>query len=522
MRIERRARRSLRPEPIGELPSDDARRDDDRREDEEHRPGAVHSELARVERGERAEAGEAEDGHGEDEPGRDRSGVDEPRDRQLPVDPCRRGLREREPDRRCDETEAGCKEPDGVEAITVEHELAEKRADREPAPETEAVEAQRLTSTFLGREVGDHRRRADEEHRLADAGEQAKRDQDLERVRERVGGDAGRADEPAGDDQDATTLAVPDASRDRLEQEEHRAHGRDGEGDPEAPGAELVVRVHRQDHEQHPDRHAHRELRENGEHEGPRQDAIGLHVTDPSRSSRSRLSTGTVRAEPNLCPMSANEAALRAQGRREAAPAAIAVLIVLVALAIVSRSQLWELLGLPWWIWLVLGIPALLLAIDLLLALRGKGLVQSRKAALVLLGLLAFGNFVALGILVAGLVTASSSDLSGGELLLTGFAIYTTDVVVFGLVFWEVEAGGPVARQLAPERGVLDFRFPQDDSPAERVEAAGLGLPLRVPDELDRVQPDRHHAPFSASESADGPRVVRLCRDGLTRRSPCR
>ena len=50
-----------------------------------------------------------------------------------------------------------------------------------------------------------------------------------------------------------------------------------------------------------------------------------------------------------------------------------------------------------------------------------------------LLGLLAVGNFVALGILVAGLVTASTSDLSGGELLLTGFAIYTSDVVVFGL-----------------------------------------------------------------------------------------
>lgn len=166
--------------------------------------------------------------------------------------------------------------------------------------------------------------------------------------------------------------------------------------------------------------------------------------------------------------MSASEAVLRAQGRREAAPAAIAVLIVLVALAIVSRSQAWELLGLPWWIWLVLGIPALLLAIDLLLALRGKGLVRSREAALALLGLLAVGNFVALGILVAGLVTASTSDLSGGELLLTGFAIYTTDVVVFGLIFWEVEAGGPVARQGAPERGALDFRFPQDESPTGR------------------------------------------------------
>jgi uncharacterized membrane protein len=166
--------------------------------------------------------------------------------------------------------------------------------------------------------------------------------------------------------------------------------------------------------------------------------------------------------------MSTSEAVLRAQSRREAAPAAAAVLIVLVTLAIVSKSQGWELLGLPWWTWLILGGPALLLAIDLLLALRGNGLVESRKSALVLLGLLVAGNFLALGILVAGLVTASTSDLSGGELLLTGFAIYASDVVVFGLMFWELEAGGPVARRLAPERDAPDFRFPQDDAQARQ------------------------------------------------------
>ena len=70
---------------------------------------------------------------------------------------------------------------------------------------------------------------------------------------------------------------------------------------------------------------------------------------------------------------------------------------------------------------------------------------------------------MALGILVAGLVSASTADLTGGELLLTGFAIYTSDVMVFGLVFWELEAGGPVARQRAHERDAVEFRFPQDD-----------------------------------------------------------
>ncbi len=65
------------------------------------------------------------------------------------------------------------------------------------------------------------------------------------------------------------------------------------------------------------------------------------------------------------------------------------MLIILIAFALISRSQGWELLGLPWWIWLVLGVPALLLTIDLLLALSGNGLVQSRNAAIVLLCLLA-------------------------------------------------------------------------------------------------------------------------------------
>ena len=161
--------------------------------------------------------------------------------------------------------------------------------------------------------------------------------------------------------------------------------------------------------------------------------------------------------------MSKGDTELRAEARREAAPAVVLVLVVLAALALTSRAEGWELLGLPWWIWLVLGLPAFLLTVDLLLALRGKGLVQSRRAAIVLLVLLASGNFAALMILVAGLVSANTSDLSGGELLLTGFAIYTTDLVVFGLIFWEVESGGPMVRLQSPARDPIEFRFPQDD-----------------------------------------------------------
>jgi hypothetical protein len=141
------------------------------------------------------------------------------------------------------------------------------------------------------------------------------------------------------------------------------------------------------------------------------------------------------------------------------------VLLVFVALALVNRQKGWELLGLPWWTWLLVGVPALLLTIDLVLALRGRGLVRTRTAALALLALLALGNLAALAILVAGLVTQSASDLSGGELLFTGFAIYTANLIVFGLTFWELEGGGPVARERSEARVATDFRFPQDEQP---------------------------------------------------------
>lgn len=68
------------------------------------------------------------------------------------------------------------------------------------------------------------------------------------------------------------------------------------------------------------------------------------------------------------------------ESRREAAPVAAVVLLLIVVLAVVSRANEWELLGgLPWWIWLLVALPALLLAIDLALTYRGKGIVRSRR-----------------------------------------------------------------------------------------------------------------------------------------------
>jgi hypothetical protein len=148
--------------------------------------------------------------------------------------------------------------------------------------------------------------------------------------------------------------------------------------------------------------------------------------------------------------------------RREAAPAALIALAVLVLLAVVSLKSKAPVLDLPWWTWALVVLPALLLTVDLALALRGRGFVRSRRAALVLLGLLVLGNLAALTLLVVALVTLDTTELGGRELLGTAFAIYTVNLIVFGLLFWELEAGGPVERNLAEKRVALDFLFPQD------------------------------------------------------------
>ena len=55
------------------------------------------------------------------------------------------------------------------------------------------------------------------------------------------------------------------------------------------------------------------------------------------------------------------------------------------------------------------------------------------------------------------------SDLSGGQLLMSGAVLWLTNVIVFGLLYWSLDAGGPRARAKRGRRRP-DFWFPQDDN----------------------------------------------------------
>ena len=153
--------------------------------------------------------------------------------------------------------------------------------------------------------------------------------------------------------------------------------------------------------------------------------------------------------------------------RREAAPVVILAVAANGLLAAMSAWQGWRLYADgDWWLWIVLALPAVALAAVFLLGLGRLGISSEhrRKGAVVLLGLLATANLVGIA-LVLGSLLAGHKDLRGDQLLASAGVVLFVNVVTFGLVFWELDAGGPVRRALAESRGTPDFQFPQDENP---------------------------------------------------------
>jgi uncharacterized membrane protein len=86
-----------------------------------------------------------------------------------------------------------------------------------------------------------------------------------------------------------------------------------------------------------------------------------------------------------------------------------------------------------------------------------------RGSMLSLIALLSIGNIVSGAALVIDLVNGEGIR-DASELLLTGGAIWLTNVIVFSLWYWEFDRSGPLARAHRPD-AALDFMFPQMDKP---------------------------------------------------------
>jgi uncharacterized membrane protein len=155
------------------------------------------------------------------------------------------------------------------------------------------------------------------------------------------------------------------------------------------------------------------------------------------------------------------------EARDEAAPFALAAGAALVLLALVSMHATWELLGHRlWWIWLVVAIPYICLSAVLLLGLaRLVAHDQRREIVIALLAFVWVCNVLGVVVLVASLLFHSGGQITGRQLLLSGGVVLFTDAVAFGLAFWELDCGGPVARALSTAPRKPDFQFPQDENP---------------------------------------------------------
>jgi uncharacterized membrane protein len=156
------------------------------------------------------------------------------------------------------------------------------------------------------------------------------------------------------------------------------------------------------------------------------------------------------------------------QALRDARTEAVFVLAADVALfaglAAVDKAKDWTIADVPWWTWLLLAAPALLLIILLLAVPRAElrpG--RARTAGFTLLGLLIASDAVAVGLLLAALAGSSAASLTAGELLAHGAVVWLSNIVTFGLLFWQLDEG----TRLHSERGRSDpdFEFPQDTSP---------------------------------------------------------
>lgn len=167
------------------------------------------------------------------------------------------------------------------------------------------------------------------------------------------------------------------------------------------------------------------------------------------------------RSEPDRLAAAVREA------RDDAAPFALVAAGTLVALGLVSRHADWTLLGYRlWWIWLVVAVPYLCLSGTLVLGL-GRLVRHDRRREIViaLLALVWVFNVLGVVFLVVSLISRSGVHMTGRQLLFSGGVAWFTDAVAFGLAYWELDCGGPVARALATAPRRPDFQFPQDENP---------------------------------------------------------
>jgi uncharacterized membrane protein len=132
-----------------------------------------------------------------------------------------------------------------------------------------------------------------------------------------------------------------------------------------------------------------------------------------------------------------------------------------IALQLVLPERLIRGLGSRWLV------PALEVALLLVLIIANPGRISKeeprlRAVGVTLIALITVANVVTLLELINALLYGSKA--SGRPLIYASLPIWLTNVIVFGLWYWELDRGGPAERQLTTHPRP-DFLFPQMSAP---------------------------------------------------------
>jgi hypothetical protein len=159
-------------------------------------------------------------------------------------------------------------------------------------------------------------------------------------------------------------------------------------------------------------------------------------------------------------------------GRRSGAgenrlPPAVAVVVAVVVYALLPSSLLFTNR-------LITPLVEVLLLVALLVTNPRRMTREtrwSRWASIVLASVVILTNLGSLGLLVSNL---AGDDASGSHLLVGAMQIWVTNVIGFGLLFWELDRGGPVSRrrEKRAEMPSADWRFSQDENDDAVVEVS--------------------------------------------------
>jgi hypothetical protein len=140
-------------------------------------------------------------------------------------------------------------------------------------------------------------------------------------------------------------------------------------------------------------------------------------------------------------------------------PALVALVVAIVLQLLISRHYTLV----PRWPLIILEVLLLAVLVVLNPLRLTRSTVFGKYASWVLLGAITIDNTLSAFVLDARIVSGEVSN-DAGLLLGSGAAIFVTNVIAFGIWYWELDRGGPFARREG-RRPYPDFMFPQMDNP---------------------------------------------------------